>query len=206
MPAPRTLLSGRYRCVETFPLPDGACWWIAIDGDSGQHVARLSWPRGTSPAGRRCGARSTRISPPSPTWWRSQTPPRSLASRSRWRGRRGRGAGPRLTLHGQLARGRVHPFKPWPGCCAWSTPCSTPPSRRFPRRDLPLHDRGSPPVGRSRRCSLPSWRLRSPPTRRPSGSPRGPSADDDVWALMPCSTPRHRQVPYEGGAQSLLKR
>jgi len=210
MPAPRTLLSGRYRCVETFPLPDGACWWIAIDGDSGQHVAAAvvaprDLPRWEAVRGEKhahLAAITDVVAQPDP----AAVPGESLPV----------GAGvvvaelvPGLTLHGQLARGRVHPFK----AVAWLL--------RLVDAVQQLHRRGashgaiSPytivvePAGRAIAPVLAT--LVAPPIaayaspERLSGA--GPSADDDVWALHAVLyTALTGQVPYEGGAQSLLKR
>lgn len=210
MPAPRTPLSGRYRCVETYPLPDGACWWIAIDGDSGQHVAAAvvtprDLPRWEAVRGEKhahLAGITDVVTQPDP----AAVPGGSLPG----------GAGvavaelvPGQTLHGQLARGRVHPFK----AVAWLL--------RLVDAVQQLHRRGAPhgaispftivvePAGRAIAPVLAT--LVAPPIaayaspERLSGA--GPSSDDDVWALHAVLyTALTGRVPYEGGAQSLLKR
>ncbi len=210
MQPPRTLLVGRYRWVETYPLPDGGCWWVAIDGDTGQHVAAAAvgqrdvsrWEAVRGERHVHLAAITDVVTKPDP----GAVPGGSLAS----------GAGvaiaelvPGQTLHGQLARGRVHPFK----AVAWLL--------RLVDAVQLLHHRGGPhgaispytivvePFGRAIAPVLGT--LVAPPIaayvspERLSGA--GPSPEDDVWALHAVLyTALTGRVPFEGGVQSLLKR
>ncbi len=210
MQPPRTLLAGRYRWVETYPLPDGGCWWVAIDGDTGQHVVAAAvgqrdvsrWEAVKGERHVHLAAITDVVTKPDP----AAVPGGSLAS----------GAGvavaelvPGQTLHGQLARGRVHPFK----AVAWLL--------RLVDAVQLLHHRGGPhgaispytivvePFGRAIAPVL--GVLVAPPVaayvspERLSGA--GPSPEDDVWALHAVLyTALTGRVPFEGGVQSLLRR
>ncbi|MBN2195502.1 MAG: hypothetical protein JW751_21970 [Polyangiaceae bacterium] len=210
MQAPRNLLSGRYRCVRAYPLPDGACWWVAIDGDTGQHVAaavvgqrdllRLEAAKGEKHI--HLAAITDLILKPDPAAIPGGTLPN--------------GAGvaiaelvPGQTLQGQLQRGRIHPFK----AVAWLMRLIDAVQRLHGSRTA--HGAISPytivvePVGRAIAPVLGS--LVAPPIAAYASPERlsggGPSPDDDLWALHTVLySALTGTVPFEGGAQSLLQR